>query len=549
MKNFSLKAVFIAATFFLIGGGAPQARINRPYEVQTVKAANFPNFVGVQVNHLALFRFEAQTATWKVIPFQIDPVTSSGSYFGTPTGVLHATDELVFLLRDAGDEAPQTSWPAGWGTPVSRYEIQIQDGLENSTGYVYLTRLPSAAEYSGEDLISADRQQDKILSQNYRMGFHPQNGLPVELSVSEANGGDGQDILDRLKIHIVGTVSIFGQPVSIPINEENSIFKAPEDSVAVNPLYLDGPVHVVRDFLIQIRLDLGPSVGILPLPGIYTLRMHFYPYSMMVSLPNVDLSPLQSFGGKLDQIRFSFDYNPHAAGMTFMNPSNTLTVDGKPDVVNPTVQPGQLNWMMVSGAPGTVLHLALVPQIGQQQLLYYHDNLQSNGMGLDGTQDTGDLVAIGDSGFLIKGNITSGTLSFLSYSFFLPGSFSRQGAENLYQNLQNPPVLSYRFQQNATSVASEGTAPRRPILQVYPNPFSLRHSRGVLRLIVPRSSTAGALRLTNILGQEVFRRRLSAAEPRTISLDISQLHLPPGIYWIALQTPDRVLRQKLLILP
>ena len=554
-----LRRIVICSALLVLAAGAAQAaesfEPHRAYEAQVIPAAHFPNFLESPVRNLVLARYEADSGRWQVVPFQIDEVTPSGSYFGAPRPNLKPQDELVFMVRDLGDPAPAGSWPGEWGTPTDRYELQAVDpNAPGAARYIYLFRLPGEFTYQGEDLVSADRAQDRIVSRYYTMGFHPNNGLPVDLAVTAQNGGDGLDLLDRLKIHLLATVNVFGQPVDIPINEENSIQKAPPDSAAVNPLYLDGPVRVVRDFLVQFKLDLGPSVGVLPLPGIYTVRMHFFPYSMMVSLPGVDLSPLQSFGGSLKQIRLSFDYSPHAMGMTFQNPQNSVKIDGVPDAVVPTISPGQLNWMMVTGTPGTVLNLTLIPKIGTQQVLYYYDNLHSGGTALDGTEDTGDMVSIGDSGFLVSGTITSGKLDFLSYTFFLPPGQTGTDAAAFLQNIQHPLQVQFRYQPNTTSAADKGAA-RSPDgwrLRVFPNPLSL-HGTGPLHLQISLRRT---LKVQPVLVDLLGRRTALSAPLRlgpgshVLSFVLPRAKtLAAGVYWLVLENGETRLAKRILLLP
>lgn len=131
----------------------------------------------VPVVNLAAWRYRASGGVWTQVPFQVDQKAYKDlgaqlcqfadvsccpnchqceiSYVwdgendpddpaGSPN-VLDNNDELVFMAKDTGDQAPVTSWPPG--TVQQRYELRVSSDNpeQGGVGYIYIVRHPGAA--------------------------------------------------------------------------------------------------------------------------------------------------------------------------------------------------------------------------------------------------------------------------------------------------------------------------------------------------------------------------------------------------------------------
>ncbi|MBD3869412.1 MAG: hypothetical protein IFK94_14925, partial [Acidobacteria bacterium] len=172
--------------------------LDRPVDAVVVKGSNLPGFSTnppIALDRFHLYRWTG--SAFEPIPFQFDeikewdlylnttqclpcagqpgctipntPVTSQcetnyafdflgGGTVGTDESPgIDDNDELVFLARDAGSEAPEGSWLAGSGVHNERYDIRVADEeMENNeiqvvgVGYVYLFQFDTshATEYT-----------------------------------------------------------------------------------------------------------------------------------------------------------------------------------------------------------------------------------------------------------------------------------------------------------------------------------------------------------------------------------------------------------------
>ncbi len=171
--------------------------LDRPIDEVVVRGDQLPVFSNAHValDQLHLYRWNG--AAFEPIPFQfdeiktwqlvdnlegcpipedqLDPATDqvceTDYAFDFPTGTpgtdehpgLDSDDELVFMARDAGLQAPVNAWVSGTRTDT-RYDIRVADERLDSSGamstvgegYVYLFRWPSshAVEYGDRHYVS-----------------------------------------------------------------------------------------------------------------------------------------------------------------------------------------------------------------------------------------------------------------------------------------------------------------------------------------------------------------------------------------------------------
>lgn len=299
-----------------------------------------------------LFLYAYSAGDWIQIPMQVDEVTPLGAY-SAEVGMLDANDEIVFMAKDLGDQAPPGSpITASLPTGPGWYEIAVSDPLSPSqTGWAYLVQSTELTPTYG-DLVGFDLGFHRIYTDRYIMGL----GVTFPGIDFLMLGGSGVEILDRNKVRVYCQV-----PFVCP-RTEDSLPPVPDG------LIKDGPVRVIlRD---------GQMLA----------------YEAMVRWASSYTVP-KTFRG---DVELSTDFNSVVSGTTYYNAVVTagLTVDGKPDLV--PAEPLS-SWWQLSTPNGTVIQVADTAAIGGSKSNYYLDDSTYD------ASDTGDRVHYGDTGIRISG--------------------------------------------------------------------------------------------------------------------------------------------------
>ena len=317
------------------------------------------------------FRWNADTSSWVQIPIQIDErhvvdfgvqpnnntapgvtgtIYGSGNDSGVtalqfsdpdtwvgadPNTTFDADDELVFLARDAGPQAPAgVAHPAAAIGGIGR-EIALADPDGGTAGYVYLFYGGAGVDpTAGVDHVTYDFSLDggtykddylrangpnpessSVTTDRYTMGFGDR-WITDELSSS---WGTGVDILDGHKARF--SLSTCGR--------SNVTFADAEGAFVAN---IDGPVRAIRDY---IGANSGPLTQ---------RREVFYEdrYEQVTDLRVHAISGIMGF----------FDWSAAASGMTYgrSGMSGTVTVDGNPDTVPSSVA----TWEYLTGSQASL---------------------------------------------------------------------------------------------------------------------------------------------------------------------------------------------------
>ncbi|RMF64528.1 MAG: hypothetical protein D6743_09205, partial [Calditrichaeota bacterium] len=431
MNSYRCYAILVTSCLFITifcapaGLSAQVKTIDRQEDVVTVTGDAFPLFDQVPINELFLFAFDSTSATFRMIPFQIDERDTANN-FVFPDSVdqvpgFDANDELVFMASDAGDRSVR--WLDDESSKqFPRYEIVLSDTLDKSSiknAWVYLYRSTTLAPDQSTDYVqyvpspTADTAQDTVLgydsagNENYKVAGEKE-GFFGFLSI---RGQAGQNLYDREKIR--GTTNSF----LFPSFSEEAGFEFRNVEV------IDGPVRVIR----RLTLSLLGFVDA-PIPFQY-----FRNAAVVGGTLNIESLPL---GIKITSLRHSIDLSDQAAGMTFSNPVNSaVVIDGMadPGVDRQVELAPAVNWMQVTGSQGTIVSIFQVPEIGQQQQLYYKDDAQT----VD-DNDTGDKLSYGDAGILITGENILGEFTIALKTFFYGPNQPTSVAEQLAALEANP---------------------------------------------------------------------------------------------------------------
>ncbi len=308
----------------------------------------------------------------EVIPFQVDERTPEGGYAmrrpdGTmdrdvDKGLFDDNDELVFMAMDAGDAAsPLAACP---GRPYR--EIEIQDPASGARAFAYLVYFPEAPPpLSSKSYMSyAERaDHDEIATPFYTVRFPKNNVFIGDFVIHEAGGGNGVDLMDRIKMR--SGVDVLAGSVSL--------LRTEEDFVSEVLGVIAGPVRVIRQTSTRLYLLLSLKSPSVVVDG------SFYPCSFefpsMLSLPfRMDMVATDAY------IRQGWDLNRNAKGMKFYSNLDLhgVTMDGKMSRRERALAENRetLLWAMGTGEQGTFIFRGVWDKSAPfKALLYYEDDL------------------------------------------------------------------------------------------------------------------------------------------------------------------------------
>jgi hypothetical protein len=402
-----LRPLALGLCAWLAAAASSADPLDRNRDPVVLTGSQLPALAGLAPSSVVAFRYQGG---WVQIPVQIDErdtvtfnqvygsgfpeweidietYTDAGTYVGADSDPLFdEDDELVFMAKDAGTQAPGgASLPAGV-VPGSSLWLRLDDPLDDAVGFVYLFETNgSLSPGAGTDyvtytfnLLAGDYPDDYDLED----GPNPEDSLAstalYETHFSDrwirdetrahAGSATGVDILDRHK-------NLFKPGIC---QRSEDTFSDGEGAFFAN---IDGPVRAIRSYI-------GANSG--PL----TQRLHlFYEGRQDVTT----FLRVHAIAGMLDM----YDYSPAASGMTYTNSNNTggVTVDGAPD----SVTAGLPLWEMVTGAQGTLTIAGTIDTDIDPPLTvssYYDDDTTPSNR-----QCTGDDFEYGQSGIWITGGI------------------------------------------------------------------------------------------------------------------------------------------------
>lgn len=516
--------------------------VSREFEPVIMTGQSFAEFNGAAIRQLFLYSFDASSSTWTQIPFQIDERTNFG-HFVFPdstdqTEGFDANDELVFMASDLGDRA--SVWIDDEGSKqFVRYEIAVTDAANPSdikTGWVYLYQSTSVGIGQPDSYVSYIPSPLDTTAQDTVIGMDPESGETYKLAGTDKGlfgylsipGVSEQNLFDRQKIR--------GQTNNILFRN----FNEEEGFTFVDVEVIQGPVRIVR----HVTLSLLGLVDA-PLPFQYFRNSVFLGGTLtIVPLP---------LNTKITLLRHSIDLSPAASGMEFYNPNNSaIPVDGVSDPnINPAVELlPEVNWTLITGTQGTIVSLFQIPEIGDNQQLYYKDDAQFD------SDDTGDGLSYGDSGILITGQEILGEFPLaLKAYFFGPNQPSSLGAElALFE--ENPLTTGTTAQDVGTvsvEIVDEGAGIPQTfaLVQNFPNPFN---PSTVIKYQIPTDLNGAGLTLKiyNLLGQEI-RTLVNKAHASGFynvtwdGKDHSGRQVPAGVYIYQLKSGNFVDSKKMVL--
>jgi len=400
---------------------------NRDCDPVVLKGSDATCMLGEDPDAVVAFRY--QSGTWQQIPMQIDEMilldvsapygpnncpyksienvpwdilfyADPDTYTGADVHDLtfDNDDELVFMSKDAGETAPNSSCPAGV-VETTKCEIEVKDPTNNNTlGYVYVFRQTGGLDQgAGVDYVSHDFTYEDNYKQDYVHcakkvpGVNPENTIiqtnnyEIEFNYRwietvlkiTAGNANGQDILDRHQF----TINVTG------CDHTEETFSTSEGAIITA---VDGPVRAIRSV---IGANSGP----------YMQMNYLFTDCKVEYEMNFRLHPANGYHDL-------YDLNNAASGMQYYNDQNQggVTINGQQDNISVT-NPNK--WELITGNEGSIvvsyqyqtdMSVGTLAQYdaGQRQggvLAYYDDS-----GGGTSFKCTGDGKAFGTSGFRLK---------------------------------------------------------------------------------------------------------------------------------------------------
>jgi hypothetical protein len=392
-------ALAVAVSLLAVTG----CTLNRPEDPVVMTGAQLPALNDVAAGDVVAFRW---VNGWDQVPVQVDErkVVDFGTVYnqaptgftttayadpGTFTGAdadpdVDANDELVFMAKDAGLEAPSDAAAPAGVVAGSGLKVRVRSTLGGETrdGWVYLfERSGGLSPGAGESYVDYDFD---LLSGDYKTTYRLQDGpnaenttvttpfyvdhfsdrwLNDQIRVKAGNATE-VDILDRAK-------ALLG-PGNCGRSEDT--FNDAEGAFIANKV---GPVRAIRSY---VGANSGPR----------TQREHIF-YEQRQDIRT--FLRVHAIPGPWD----FFDYSAAASGMTYRNNLNTggVTIDGVPD----TVTNGALSWESVDGPQGglSMVHTLVTDISGLNNTSFHLDDSTPATSGAE-RQCTGDAQAFGESG-------------------------------------------------------------------------------------------------------------------------------------------------------
>ncbi|MBC7187142.1 MAG: hypothetical protein H5U38_08925 [Calditrichaeota bacterium] len=561
----------------------------RRYEPVVIKHREMPIWEDLPIEQLYLYAYDAWTGVWRPMPFQIDEVYNTADPckpevaearrdFYVQVGsanviaadanpAFDADDELVFLVGDMGDRAPDDAWlDDPDARQHRRWEIEVADPLNPSWRcYAYLYQSSTLnVQVPSPYGFAFDPAQQQVETSMYRLRLSSTNGMVEDVAIKPPYGS-GVDFFDTQKIRFVGymdffglmtfTVGLGGAPAA---NERDNLhlYQAHE----AGRYYFGYTARPVVRLVRTARQTIKFGVILLHEVAFY-VKGYFYPFSAaVVGGANLDPEKLKAAFHtendiyiEMDLLRQSWDFNANAVGMRFHNRFNAgVPIDGVPDVVNSQIQLPIREWGLVTGPQGSMFTMGTFRDTTWQSIaLYYHDSQQ--GGVADGTAggDTGDGVSYGDYGIVFRGSGQDSVnleLGFVAY--FLPANLPRSEAEKLAFIIQHPVKVAARAVSYPSGVATE--TPQTPaqfrLLPAFPNPAALGarlrfEAAGYEHLTLTVVDVKGRLVRTVTAGEFAPGKHEVYWDGRDSEGNL----LPPGVYTCWLRGAGRSSSTKVLL--
>jgi uncharacterized repeat protein (TIGR02543 family) len=427
-----------------------------------VTGADAPGLLGRPVSGIRLYRI--RNGGWEPVPFQIDETDGAGTLEGAKNGNLDASDEIVFLQKDTGDEASTDEWPDDAAAKANpRFRLAVTDAARPGWRADVYAFLSSTLPLSGVRYVRYDPGQDLVETDLYQIVHGSSHGFQEILKILPGAGGDNIDFLDkqklRLKIHIAQVNKdiilreIMDQDVELIKGFSIRVKVGKKRAAAVQ----NAVVRLNRILVMEIKASgsfLGTNVGF---EDSLRFRTVYEPSASWLRIGPIPVPDADEFDPLA--VRLSCDWNASASGMKFYNAANSggILINGKADTPDESLPwPGE-NGYLVTADPsgsGAVRNASIVGiwdlrgnPPGDSHTIYYKDDSSFE------SSDTGDKRSYGDFGIQVWQDPMHDTLDVRNTMIYFPSSRTWAEAEAVVSAWTQPPTAAAFEEQRTLPLA------------------------------------------------------------------------------------------------
>ncbi len=350
---------------------------NRKIEPIIIKGEACAELIGQPIPKYGLFALKKGRLA--PIPFQIDERDEEGNFVLThgedkttdsDKGLFDKNDELVFMAMDSGDKIKNDKIIPGDAQKC--VELEITDPVTSGKGWVYLLLIDKPQTFSKIDYVNYNVKEMKITAQNYLAQFtKKQPVVASKYAFMKGLGGDGTDIIDRVKLRVKMKLLF----ATLDRNEEE---------IEVTEYgHIDGSVRVI----IHTR-NVTPLILGIPASSSYQDTIYYYTYA---DFPFAISFPVRPTGLSVKIIHDHVNCN----GWKFYSSTNPggITIDGKMDDSDKKLDLSPWKWNVLSNEKFAFWTRCFAPPSSTVKVnLYYNDDINAK----DDMEDiTGENPGVG----------------------------------------------------------------------------------------------------------------------------------------------------------
>lgn len=351
-------------------------------------------------------------------------------------GRIDGNDELVVLAREAGDRAKPEAFAMIPGHSAVQ-EVELTDPLNEQKAWIYVVRFDGPPPgRTSTDLVSLEIKRlgdeeghytwsgDGFMFNN---GRSPLNAARATTAVFRQAEGMSESMLDCTVVKAV--VSFMW----VTVERHSDEFK-----VAVGG-YIDGPIRVIAQNLLQIYLALGIWVEA---PESYLVL-----WPNRVTMPTNVSCPVNLDESDESHYSLCWDFSRRARGWKFYNSHNStpVDIDGRFSDAERNLDLTFPDWNASFGPEGAMISKFVIPREvrGPRNRLIYVDDLNHK-LGEPGDKQEFEPGAVGLNGyFMDMQGLKEGMYSGDYAVWYLPPPF-KQGDEVPYLREYDHPIVARR---------------------------------------------------------------------------------------------------------
>lgn len=364
-------AAILLASIFLVG--LPSTRAHDPAAKKTLRRAGdsvviegsrFPRLKGVHKDRLRLYAVREGKLT--PIPFQVDERTPELNYCWTEgpdpvkdvdEGLIDDDDELVFMARDAGDQAPDDlAAPPGAG---ARVEIELSDPKTGERGWAYAFAFPDA---SGPPPPRSDVHYVSVARDNGGATFSSET---FEIASPSSAGTTGRPEHVRLRapggqltrevLRHAARARFHASYLFVHVDRDDA-----EARVSLGTSYIPGPVRIVAPVALEAYLVWGNWVT--------AVRSVLFVYRDRWEQRTRFSVPVNLDSSERSYAWLALELAPGLEGYSFANDRNPRPVPLSEGLGRARLDASFPSWNAVFGPEGGVVtRLRLDPRLASQR--------------------------------------------------------------------------------------------------------------------------------------------------------------------------------------